>query len=112
MNPSLLSTVPGHPPAQGRFFVFVQIAMILAIITGLELLIIFLPFPKPLLIGGLVLLSAVKFLFVIFFFMHLRWDKLLLTCVFFIGLVLGGGTLWALVSLFGATASVPLSSLP
>ena len=112
MNPGLLSTVPGPAPAQGRYFVFVQIAMILAIITGLELLIIFLPFPKPLLIGGLVLLSAVKFLFVIFFFMHLRWDKLLLTCVFFIGLVLGGGTLWALVSLFGATASVPLSSLP
>ena len=112
MNSDLLSTVPGLAPAQGRYFVFVQIAMILAIITGLELLIIFLPFPKPLLIGGLVLLSAVKFLFVIFFFMHLRWDKLLLTGVFFIGLVLGGGTLWALVSLFGATASVPLSSLP
>jgi cytochrome c oxidase subunit 4 len=112
MNPGVLSTAPGHSPAQGRFFVFVQIAMILAIITGVELLIIFLPFPKPLLIGGLVLLSAVKFMFVIFFFMHLRWDKVLLTCVFFIGLVLGGGTLWALVSLFGATASVPLSSLP
>jgi cytochrome c oxidase subunit 4 len=112
MNPGLLSTAPDHSPAQGRFFVFVQIAMILAIITGVELLIIFLPFPKPLLIGGLVLLSAVKFMFVIFFFMHLRWDKVFLTCVFFIGLVLGGGTLWALVSLFGANASVPLSSLP
>ena len=112
MNPGLLSATPGHSPAQSRFFVFVQIAMILAIITGVELLIIFLPFPRPLLIGGLVLLSAVKFMFVIFFFMHLRWDKVLLTCVFFIGLVLGGGTLWALISLFGAGASVPLSSVP
>lgn len=112
MNSGSLSTASGPAPAEGRFFVFVQIAMILAIITGLELLIIFLPFPRPLLITGLVLLSVVKFMFVIFFFMHLRWDKVLLTCVFFIGLVLGGGTLYALVSLFGATASVPLSSLP
>lgn len=112
MNPGLSSAAPGPTPTQGRFFVFVQIAMVLAMITGLELLIIFLPFPKPLLIGSLVLLSAVKFLFVIFFFMHLRWDRVLLTGLFLIGLVLGGGTLWALVSLFGAAASVPLSSLP
>jgi len=41
--------------------------MILAIITGVEILLIFLPFAKWLVIGSLVALSAVKFLFVIFF---------------------------------------------
>ena len=86
--------------------------MILAIITGIEILLIFLPFAPWIVIGALVALSAVKFLFVIFFFMHLRWDKLLCTYVFFIGLVIGGGTLWALVRLFAAAASVPLSSAP
>jgi cytochrome c oxidase subunit IV len=95
-----------------RFYVYVKIAMILAIITGMELVLIFLPFAKSLLITGLVVLSLVKFMFVIFFFMHLRWDKVLCTCVFFIGLILGGGTVWALVQLFNAGASVPLSFQP
>lgn len=112
MDIALPSATPGHSGTHNRFHVYVQIAMILAIITGVELLLIFLPAPKPLLIGSLVLLSAVKFMFVIFFFMHLRWDKLLCTCVFFIGLVLGGGTLWALINIFSVHDSIPLSFQP
>jgi cytochrome c oxidase subunit 4 len=112
MDISLPPDAPGHPHSQSRYNVYVQIAMVLSIITGVEILLIFLPFAKGLVIAALVALSAVKFLFVIFFFMHLRWDKLLCTAIFFIGLVLGGGTLWALVRLFGAAASVPPSSLP
>jgi len=112
MDISLPPDAPGRPHSQSRYNVYVQIAMTLAVITGVEILLIFLPFSKWLVIGALVALSAVKFLFVIFFFMHLRWDRLLCTCVFFIGLVIGGGTLWALVRLFDAAASVPLSSAP
>jgi cytochrome c oxidase subunit 4 len=40
--------------------------------------------------------------------MHLRWDKLFCTILFFIGLVLAGGTMWALLKLFGAEASKPV----
>jgi cytochrome c oxidase subunit 4 len=47
-------------------------------------------------------------MFVIFFFMHLRWDKPFCTILFFIGLVLAGGTMWALLQLFSAQASLPL----
>jgi cytochrome c oxidase subunit IV len=50
----------------------------------------------------------VKFMFVIFYFMHLRWDKPFCTILFFIGLVLTAGTMWALLTLFGAEASIPL----
>jgi cytochrome c oxidase subunit 4 len=56
----------------------------------------------------LVVLSTVKFMFVIFYFMHLRWDRAFCTIVFFIGLVLAAGTMWALLKLFGADASRPL----
>ena len=62
-----------------------------------------------LLVTVLVVLSTVKFMFVIFYFMHLRWDKAFCTILFFIGLVLAGGTMWALLKLFGAEASKPLS---
>ena len=112
MDVALPSDSPGHAHAPSRFHVFVQIAMILAVITGLEILLIFLPFAKPLLIGGLVLLSAVKFMFVIFVFMHLRWDRIFCTILFFIGLVLAGGIMWALVSLFTVQDSLPLTFRP
>jgi len=112
MDLALPSTPPGPASAHSRFHTYVQIAMILAVITGVELLLIFLPFPKAALIGGLVLLSAVKFLFVIFVFMHLRWDRIFCTILFFIGLVLAGGTVWALVQLFAVPDSIPLTFQP
>ncbi len=48
---------------------------------------------------------------VIFYFMHLRWDKPFCTILFFIGLVLAGGTVWALIALFAVKDSFPLTSL-
>jgi cytochrome c oxidase subunit 4 len=106
------STVPdhGHALEESKFMFFVQIAMLLAVITGLELVTVYLPFMKWLLVTVLVVLSTVKFMFVIFYFMHLRWDKMFCTILFFIGLVLAGGTMWALLKLFGADASKPLTA--
>ena len=94
---------------ENKFPLYVQIAMLLAVITGVEIAVIGLPFATWLLVTVLVVLSVVKFMFVIFYFMHLRWDKLFCTILFFIGLILAGGTMWALLKLFGAEASVPLS---
>ena len=84
--------------------------MLLAVITGIEIVTVYLPFAKWLLVSVLVVFSAVKFLFVIFYFMHLRWDKPFCTILFFIGLVLGGGTMFALLKLFSVSASLPLSA--
>jgi cytochrome c oxidase subunit 4 len=100
----------GHAAELSKFWIFVQIAMLLAVITGLELVTVYLPFVKWLLVGTLIVLSTVKFMFVIFYFMHLRWDKVFCTILFFIGLVLAGATMWALLKLFGADVSKPLSS--
>ncbi len=97
-----------HGHDESKFQIYVQIAMLLAVITGVEIVTVYLPFAKALLVTVLVVLSTVKFMFVIFYFMHLRWDKPFCTILFFIGLVLAGGTMWALLSLFGAEASLPL----
>ena len=96
--------------AHSKFHTFVQIAMVLSVITGIEIVLVYLPFAKWLIVSALVVLSAVKFLFVIFYFMHLRWDKVFCTILFFIGLVLALGTVAALLALFGAEASQPLTS--
>jgi cytochrome c oxidase subunit 4 len=99
-----------HPIEESKFELFVQIAMLLAVITGIEIITVYLPFSHWVLVTALVVSSLVKFMFVIFIFMHLRWDKPFCTVMFFIGLVLAGGTMWALLQLFSAAASIPLSS--
>jgi cytochrome c oxidase subunit 4 len=98
-----------HAPGESKFHIFVQLAMILSIITGVEIIMVYLPFAHWLLFGTLATLSAVKFMFVIFYFMHLRWDKVFCTVLFFIGLILAGGTMWALLKIFGADCSKPLT---
>ena len=107
--PATTTHASGHELEQSKFWIFVQLAMLLAVITGLELVTVYLPFMKWILVTALVILSTVKFMFVIFYFMHLRWDKAFCTILFFIGLVLAGGTMWALLKLFGVADSKPLS---
>ncbi|HXQ80085.1 MAG TPA: cytochrome C oxidase subunit IV family protein [Opitutaceae bacterium] len=107
-SPASLAPAHGHELEQNKFWIFVQIAMLLAVITGLELVTVYLPFMRWLLFSVLVVLSTVKFMFVIFYFMHLRWDRAFCTILFFIGLFLAAATMWALLRLFGAEASKPL----
>jgi len=100
-----------HGSDDNKFQIYIQIAMLLAVLTGVEIVGIFLPFPTWVIVTAVVVLSAVKFLYVIFFFMHLRWDKAFCTILFFIGLMLAGGTVWALLAIFGAKDSIPLTSI-
>jgi cytochrome c oxidase subunit 4 len=108
--PAALTADAGHHEPS-KFHFYIAIAMILSVITGVEVVLVYLPIVKWFVVTALVTLSAVKFMFVIFFFMHLRWDKVFCTILFFIGLVLAGGTMCALLHLFGADASKPLSSV-
>jgi len=100
-SPSHSSAAVGHDHGhdESKFQIYVQIAMLLAVITGVEIVAVYLPFAKWIIVTSLVVLSAVKFLFVIFYFMHLRWDKPFCTILFFIGLVIAGATAWALIAL-------------
>ncbi|MBM3873569.1 MAG: hypothetical protein FJ382_07500 [Verrucomicrobia bacterium] len=98
----------GHDHGQSKFHIFVQIAMLLAVITGIEIVVIYLPLPHLLVLGVLAVFSLVKFMLVIFIFMHLKWDKLLCTILFFIGLVLATGTVTALYFLFAVGDSKPV----
>ena len=109
--PVSIPTEPREHGDENKFWAYVQIAMLLAVITGVEIVAINLPFPKWFLVTSLVVLSVVKFLFVIFYFMHLRWDKAFCTILFFIGLILAGGTMWALLVIFTFEDSKPLTAI-
>ena len=98
----------GNDHGQSKFHIFVQVAMLLAVITGIEIVAIYLPLPHLVVLGTLAVMSLVKFMFVIFIFMHLKWDKLFCTILFFIGLVLATGTVTALYFLFAVGDSKPV----
>ena len=106
--PATTADAGHHEPS--KFHFYIQIAMILSVITGVEVVLVYLPIVKWFVVTALCTLSAVKFMFVIFFFMHLRWDKVFCTILFFIGMILAGGTMWALLKLFAVSQSLPLSS--
>ncbi|RRK01301.1 hypothetical protein Ga0100231_000265 [Opitutaceae bacterium TAV4] len=109
--PAATAVPRDHLHDKSKFHIFVQIALVLAAITGMEIVLVYLPFAKWLIIALLASLSAVKFLFVIFCFMHLKWDRLFCTILFFIGLFLAGATVAALIALFAMGDSKPLTSI-
>lgn len=81
-----------------RFFTFFNLSMILVAITGVEIVIIYVQtFEGSSIIGILFLTSVLKFIGVIWWFMHLRWDKILNTFLFLMGLVIALGTFFAVI---------------
>ena len=84
-----------------RYFTFINLILVLTAVTFLELIVIVMFFfPEVVRLWILIILSIIKFLGVIWWFMHLRWDRFLLTALFLIGLILASGTVAALMLLF------------
>lgn len=67
---------------------YVAIALLLAVVTGVEIVLYYVELADNLMIGLLLVLSAVKFALVVGFFMHLRFDNKLLRRLFVAGMVL------------------------
>ena len=81
-----------------RFFTFFNLSMILVAITGIEIVIIYVQtFESTSIIGILFATSIIKFCGVVWWFMHLRWDKFLNTVLFLMGLVIALGTYFAVI---------------
>ena len=85
-----------------KFYVFVNLALFMAAVTGIELIIIFIPFANWIVMTAIVVLSLVKFAGVLIWFMHLVYDKLFYTILFLIGLFIALGTFTALLLLFSS----------
>ncbi len=82
-----------------RYHSFINLALFLSVFTGVEIVVIFLPFPPTVLFTTLVTVSLVKFICVILWFMHLIYDAPLLLILFVAGMVLAAGTMVALLNL-------------
>jgi len=62
MSSTAHAPADAHAHVDNKFELFVQLAMLLAVITGVEIVMVYLPFVKWLIVGGLVVLSVVKFM--------------------------------------------------
>ena len=91
-----------------KYHAFVNLALILAAVTGIELVLVYLPFNITFVYSTLVALSLFKFFAVIAWFMHLIYDKLLLTLAFGTGLSIATGTYTALIFLLGSDRVAPV----
>ena len=81
-----------------RFFTFFNLSMILVAITGIEIVIIYVQtFEGSSIIAVLFTTSILKFVGVVWWFMHLKWDKFLNTVLFLMGLVIALGTYFAVI---------------
>ena len=82
-------------------FRYVQVAIILTLITAFEVAIYYVDALEDAFITIFIGLSAVKFLVVAMFYMHLKFDSRLFSALFVFGLALGAGILITLGVLFG-----------
>lgn len=80
---------------------YTLIGLVLAIITLAEVYAYTQEAIRPILVPILLVLSASKFILVVGFYMHLKFDHPLLTGVFGFGLVVAGSVITALMFLFG-----------
>jgi cytochrome c oxidase subunit IV len=87
----------GHPGPR----TYVIVGVVLAVITLLEVYAYTAEAIRPILVPILLVLSATKFVLVVGFYMHLKFDAPLFTGVFGFGLMVAGSIITALLFLFG-----------
>jgi cytochrome c oxidase subunit 4 len=74
-----------HHPSPAKY---VGIAILLAVITGLEVALYYIHMPEWLMVAFLMVLAFLKFTMVAAFFMHLKFDSPMLRRVFITGIIL------------------------
>jgi cytochrome c oxidase subunit 4 len=87
---------------------YVNVAIVLAIITAVEVATLYIPgIPNALLVVSLLVMSALKFFLVVGFFMHLRYDHQILRALFVGPLIIAILIILAVMALFSAFLLLP-----
>jgi cytochrome c oxidase subunit 4 len=90
-----------HAEAHASKSTYWLIALVLGILTLLEVAVFYVPLLHSVIVPMLLVLSSAKFALVAMFFMHLKFDKPVLTTVFAGGLVVATAIILAMMLLFG-----------
>lgn len=90
------TTEHAHPGAAE----YIRIALILTFITAVEVAVYYVDALRPVLMPILLALSAVKFVLVVGFYMHLKFDHRIFTTMFVFGLICAAFMIVAFIILF------------
>lgn len=82
---------------------YVKIAVILAVITAVEVALFYIPSIADILVPLFIVLSLVKFALVAMYYMHLKFDERIFSALFVGGLLLATCVIAALLVLFGVS---------
>ena len=93
---------PAAPGAHASVATYVKVAVVLAIVTGLEVGVIYVRALAPIIVPLLLAMAGAKFALVALFFMHLRYDARAFSTVFFGPLAIAIGLGISLMTLAGA----------
>jgi cytochrome c oxidase subunit 4 len=88
-----------HPTAKK----YLAIAIILTVITVIEVAVFYIPSMHPFLPPVLLTLSALKFALVAMFYMHLKFDHRLFSWVFVVPMCFAAAIILAFLALFSAS---------
>ena len=99
----------GHPAAapashaaeHASVATYVRVALILTVVTALEVGVIYIRFLSPIIVPLLLVMATAKFALVVMFFMHLRYDARPLTGLFVGPLIIATLLALALIALVG-----------
>jgi cytochrome c oxidase subunit 4 len=89
-------------PEHASVRTYVRVALVLTLVTALEVGVIYIRLLTPIIVPLLLAMSIAKFALVVMFFMHLRYDPRPLVAVFMGPLLLATGLAVALMTLTGA----------
>ncbi|HEU4370765.1 MAG TPA: cytochrome C oxidase subunit IV family protein, partial [Methylomirabilota bacterium] len=90
------------PDHHASVWTYVRVALVLTVITALEVGVISIRFLTPIIVPLLLAMSAAKFALVVMYFMHLRYDPRPLAGLFVGPLLIAAGLAVALMTLTGA----------
>jgi len=89
----------GHEPNNAGY---VRVFIALAVLTSIEVMLYYFDLNERVLIGGLLILAAMKFALVVAFFMHLRFDNRIFLVFFAGGLAVAAAAFVAVLAMFRA----------
>lgn len=82
--------------------VYVRVGLVLAVVTLIEVAIYYVDLVQGALIASLLALSAIKFMLVVLWFMHLRFDSRIFTVLFSGGMMLAAAVFVVVLATLGA----------
>ncbi len=96
-QPATSTSEHAHPGARQ----YLGIAVVLTVVTALEVAVFYMPQMHPVLVPVLLTLSALKFTLVAMWYMHLKFDHRLFSWLFVTPMFIAALVIIALLKLFG-----------